>query len=69
MKGLHGFVREIAIEEQIRKMELLDKVSTEWGFEDVGTIEMHIMVKSCTYNDMLAYYHLRNAALVEDFGF
>ena len=69
MKNLHGIAREIAINEQLDKLALLDKVAHEWGLEDNGTIELHIMAKSCSYADMLAYYKLYNEAMAEDWGF
>ena len=69
MKNLHGYAREIAIDEMINKKELLEKAGREWGLEDDGTIELYLMEKNHTYREMLNYYNLRNAALVQDFGF
>ena len=70
MKKLHGIAREIAIDEQINKLELLEKAMHEWGFENVATIELHQMNKNGeSYNMMKNYYNLYNAAMAENFGF
>ena len=43
MKNLHGYARELAIDEQLNKLDLLDKAGREWGLEDVATIELYKM--------------------------
>lgn len=68
-KNPHGLTRDMLIEEQLNKQELLDKATHEWGLEDDGTIELYLMTKSCTYRDMVTYYNLRNEAMASDFGF
>lgn len=68
MKNLHGYARELAIDEQLNKAELLDKAGKEWGLEDVGTIELYKMNENGeTYAMMKKYYDLYNAAMAEDF--
>lgn len=69
MKKLHGYARELAIDEMLDKQALLDKAGQEWGLEDDGTVELYMMAKHCTYRDMLAYYRLRNEAMATDWGF
>lgn len=69
MKNLHGYARELAIDEMLNKQELLDKAGREWGLEDDGTVELYTIAKSCSYRNMVAYYNLRNEAMAEDFGF
>lgn len=70
MKKLHGLAREMAIDEQINKLELLEQVTREWGFENVATIELCQMNKNGeSYNMMKKYYDLYNATMAEDFGF
>ena len=70
MKNLHGYARELAIDEQLDKLALLDKAGREWGLEDVATIELYKMHENGeTYVMMKKYYDLYNAAMAEDFGF
>ena len=70
MKNLHGYAREIAIDEQLNKAELLEKAGREWGLEDVATVELYKMNENGeTYAMMKKYYDLYNAAMAEDFGF
>lgn len=69
MKNVYERTRELAIDEQINKLNLLDKAAHEWGLEDLGTIELHTMQKSCSYAEMLAFYNLYNTAMENDFGF
>lgn len=68
MKNLHGYARELAIDEQLNKLALLDKAGREWGLEDVATIELYKMNENGeTYVMMKKYYDLYNAAMAEDF--
>lgn len=68
MKNLHGYARELAIDEQLNKLDLLDKAGREWGLEDVGTVELYLMNRNGeTYAMMKKYYDLYNAAMAEDF--
>lgn len=70
MKNLHGIAREMAINEMLNKMELLEKAGREWGLENVATIELYKMKDNGeTYVMMKKYYDLYNAAMAEDFGF
>lgn len=70
MKNLHGYAREIATNEMIDKMELLEKAGREWGLEDDSTVELYKMNENGeTYAMMKKYYDLVNAAMAEDFGF
>ena len=68
MKNLHGYARELAIDEQLNKMELLEKAGREWGLEDVATVELYKMNENGeTYIMMKKYYDLYNAAMAEGF--
>lgn len=68
MKNLHGYARELAIDEQLNKRELLDTACTSWGLEDVATIELFKMNENGeTYVMMKKYFDLYNAAMAEDF--
>lgn len=68
MKNLHGYAREIAIDEQLNKAELLEKAGREWGLENVATIELYKMKDNGdTYAMMKKYYDLYNGAMEEDF--
>jgi len=70
MKNLHGYARDLAIDEQLNKKELLDKAGKEWGLENVATVELYKMNENGdTYVMMKKYYDLYNAAMAEDFGF
>ena len=70
MKNLHGYAREIAIDDQINKLDLLDKAGKEWGLEDDSTIELYRMKdRGETYAMMMKFYKLVNATMEEDFGF
>lgn len=70
MKNVHGLAREIMIDEILNKMELLERAGSEWGLEDESTVELYKMKDNgASYTDMLAFYHLVNEAMAEDWGF
>ena len=71
MKNLHGYARELAIDEMLNKAELLEKAGKEWGLEDDSTIELYRMnERGETYKTMHNFYNLVNATMAEDyFGF
>lgn len=70
MKNLHGYAREITIDEMLNKAELLEQAGREWGLEDDSTIELYRMnERGESYKIMLEFYKLVNASLLEDFGF
>lgn len=70
MKNLHGIAREIAIDEMLNKLDLLEKAGKSWGLEDPSTVEIYKMNENGeTYAVMLRFYNLVNASMVEDFGF
>lgn len=70
MKNLHGYAREIAIDEMLNKLELLEKAGHEWGLEDDSTVELYKMnERGESYVAMKKFYNLVNAAMTEEFGF
>lgn len=66
MMNLHGIAREIAIDEQLNKTALLNKVAREWGCGFDGTVTLYEMAPTATYKDMIEYYNKRNSELTED---
>ena len=56
MKNLHGYAREIAIDEMVNKEALLERAGTEWGLEDDHTIALYAMKSTSTYAEMLNAY-------------
>lgn len=71
MKNLHGYAREIAINEMMDKEALLNETVTNRGFEDELTIELFRMKeRGETYAMMVEYKKLyENAEAEEWFGF
>jgi len=70
MKNLHGYARELAIDEMLNKAELLEKAGREWGLEDDSTIELYRMnERGESYKTMMEFYKLVNASMAEDWGF
>ena len=59
MMNLHGYARELAIDEMIDKRALIDKACHQWGLEDEGTIQLCLMdAKGVDYKSMLAYFRM-----------
>lgn len=69
MKNLHGYARELAIDEMLNKLDLLEQAGKEWGLEDPCTIELYRMNENGKdYTTMLNFFYLVNLALMGDFG-
>ena len=70
MKNLHGYARELAIDEMLDKLDLLGNAGQEWGLEDDSTIELYRMnARGESYKIMHAFYKLVCSAIDGDFGF
>lgn len=71
MKSLHGYARELAIYDQVDKLDLLERATKKWGHEDINTIELYRMnERGESYATMLMFYKMVEACMVEEwYGF
>lgn len=71
MKNLHGYARDLAIDEQLNKLALLEEVGQNRGLEDPMVVELYRMnERGEDYATMVSYKTLYEGAEAEDwFGF
>ena len=67
MKYPHGLARDILIDEQINKLDLLDEAVHNLGFENETTIELFRMKENG--KSYIAMWKFYNEAMREEFEF